>query len=132
MPRLEDISDDGTDEILVVNSKPKENASSRAPTSPLSHRPRRSTSRAVQDKVDDTIEDEEDDEDAGSEAVFARKIQVRVAVPKPVNPEEYAAVEEDDTVGKVVHQTSDGRFKVIYADGREDTVSLDVPSLLPV
>ena len=121
---MEDVSDDGTDDI-VVDSKPKEKASSRAPASPLSHRPRRSTSRTVQDN---TIEDEEDEEDGDSEVAFARKIQVRVAVPKPLNREEYAAVEEDDTVRKVVDQTSDGRFKVIYADGREDTVSLPVPS----
>lgn len=126
MPPIEDMSDAESDEILVVDSKPMEKESSRAPTSPLSHRPRRSTSRAVQDKVVETIEDEE--EDGGSEAAFAKKVQVRVAVPTPLNRAEYEQIAEDDTVVKVVDQGGDGRFKIIYADGREDTVSLFVIS----
>lgn len=127
MPPIENISDEESEEALVLDSEPKEKASSKAPTSPLSHRPRRSTSRAVQDKVVDTIEDEEDDE--GSEAAFAKKVQVRVAVPKPLNRAEYEEIAEDHTVVKVVDQGGDGRFKIVYADGREDTVSLNVISV---
>lgn len=132
MPPIEDLSNAESDEIFVVDSKPKAKAGAKAaPTSPLSHRPRRSTSRAVQDKVIETIEDEV--EDYGSEA-GGKKLQVRVAVPKPLNREEYEQIldaPQDDTVVKVVDQGGDGRFSIIYADGRGETVSLHFISFLP-
>lgn len=123
MPRIEGLSDSGSDETLVVEELPKSNASAKgARTSPLSHRPRRSASRVAQDKVFDTIEDE-DDEDELETGV--KKNDGRVAVPKPWNRGQHKSVDtlEDGSVLKVFSEEADGLFKILLADGKKETVS---------
>lgn len=123
MPPIEGLSDSGSDEILVVVELPKPNASATgAPTSPLSHRPRRSTPRAAQDKVVDTIEGEDDEDELET---VGKKDNDKVAVPKLWNRGQYKSVgaPEDSSVLKVLNEEGGGLFKILLGDGKKETVS---------
>ena len=127
MPRIEGLSGSGSDETLVVEGLPKPNASAKGVrTSPLSHRPRRSTSRVAQDKVFNTIKDEDDeDEDEDELETGVKKNDGRVAVTKPWNRGQHKSVDtpEDGSVLKVFSEEADGLFKILLADGQKETVS---------
>lgn len=123
MPPIEGLSDSGSDQMLVVEKSPKLDASAKgAPTLPLSHRPRSSTSRAAQDKVVDTIEDEDDEDELET---GGKKDDGKVAVPKPWNRGQHKSVDapEDGTVLKVLNEEGDGLFKILLGDGEKETVS---------
>lgn len=123
MPPIEGLSGSGSDEMLVVEESPKPNASAKeSSTSPLSHRPRRSTSRAAQDKVVDTIEDEDDEDELET---GGKKDDSKVAVLKPWNRWQHKSVDapEDGSVLKVLNEEGDGLFKILLGDGKIETVS---------
>lgn len=123
MAPIEDLPDSGSDVVLAVEESPKPDASAKgAPTSPLSHRPRRSTSRAAQDKVVDTIEDEDDGDEIET---GGKKDGVKVAVPKPWNRGQHKSVDapEDGSVLKVLNEEGDGLFTILLGDGGKETVS---------
>lgn len=123
MPPIEGLSDSGSDEMLVVEESTKPNASAKgAPTSPLSHRPRRSTPRAGQDKVVDTIEGEDDEDELET---GGKKDDGKVAVPKPWDRGHHKLVDapEDGSVLKVLNEEGGGLFKILRGDGKKETVS---------
>lgn len=126
MPPVEalSLSDSCPDEMLVIEKSPKPNTSAKgAPTSPLSRRPRRSTSRAGQDKVVDTIEDEEDEDELET---GGKKDDGKVVVPKPWNRGQHNLVDapENGSVLKVLDEEGDGLFTILLGDGKKEMVSL--------
>lgn len=123
MPPIKGLSDSGSHEMLVVVDSPKPNGSTKgAPTSPLSHRPRRSTSKAAQDKVVDTIEDEDDEDEL--EETGGKKDDGKAAVPRPWNRGEHKSADaaEDGSVFKVLNEEGDGLFKILLGGGKNETV----------
>lgn len=123
MPPIKGLSDPGSREMLAVKESPKPNASAKgAPSSPLSHRPRRSTSKVAQDKVVDTIEDEDDENRL--EETGVKKDDGNVAVPKPWNRGQHKSVDapEDGSVFKVLNEEGDGLFRILLGDGKKETV----------
>ncbi len=127
MPRLESPNGnlESSEEELVVEASASPNEQAPSTQRRLSHRPRRSTSKAAEQAVA-TIEDESGsgDGDATSESA---DMKISIAVPKPLNRNEYQEVSEppeDDTVERILDQgASNGRYKVQFVDGRQETVS---------
>lgn len=124
-----DGSSDSTDELQAseVHFQVESAGVMPLPASPLQHRPRVSSPVDKDEEMEEDAKTKTSDDSSDGDR---DELSFEVSVPAPINRDEYVRVSEDpedntvDSVLMEVEGSDNINYKVLYADGREDIVSV--------